>query len=97
MKQLVVALGLLLATSSGALALCVGVPDGPSSGYVANGMQQSLCLNGEVATDTAYRNRQVQIDSTLMNLQIQQQRQQFLAQQNRAMQMLPVMPAPSWP
>ena len=89
MKQIFVAVGLMLFTSSGAMALCVATPDGASSSYVTNGMRQSLCLNGELAADTAYRNRQVQIDSSLLTLQIQQQQQQFLAQQNRAMQMLP--------
>ena len=96
MKQLVVAIGLFLAAPSGAQALCVPVPDGASSAYVSNGMRQSLCLNGELAGDTAYRNRQVQIDSSLLNLQIQQQQQQFQALQNRAMQTLPGV-SPVWP
>lgn len=99
MKLLLVpslALG-LVAVALPAQAVCIPQPDGPQSAYVLNGQQQVLCLQGEIASDTARRNYEAQVNAQLQSQQMQLQQQRFQLQQHQALQMLPAVPVPSWP
>lgn len=67
MRTLIATL-LLVATTGAASAYCVAVPDDQSSGYVKNGLKKTICLNDEIADDTAIRNWQVQVNTALGQL-----------------------------
>lgn len=59
---------LLIATTGPASAYCVSVPDDQSSAYVRNGLRKTICLNDEIASNTARQNWQVEVNTALGNL-----------------------------
>lgn len=59
---------LLVATAGSASAYCVAVPDNQASAYVKNGLKKTICLNEEIAQNTAVRNWQVEVNSALGKL-----------------------------
>lgn len=67
MRTLIATL-LLIATTGAASAYCVSVPDGKSTDYVKNGIKKTICLNSEIAANTAQQNWQVQVNTALDQL-----------------------------
>ena len=59
---------LLVATAGSASAYCVAVPDDQSSAYVKNGLKKAICLNDEIAANTAIKNWQVEVNAALGRL-----------------------------
>lgn len=59
---------LLVATTGAASAYCVSVPDDQSTGYVRNNLKKTICLNNELAQDTAQKNWEVKVDTALSQL-----------------------------
>jgi hypothetical protein len=67
MRTLIATL-LLVATTGAASAYCVSVPDDQSSAYVRNGLKTTICLNNEIAANTAQQNWQVEVNTALGKL-----------------------------
>ena len=78
MLRLTLTLAMLLLGAGSAQALCVSQPDGAATHYVENNTAQALCLQRELAQQTASQATQARIDATLDNLQLDLQRQQQL-------------------
>lgn len=74
---MLVAIAVVLLATGAAEASCVSVPDDAASAYVRNGLRHSICLEGELARDTALKNFEVEVDATLDRLQRQQLQQKF--------------------
>jgi hypothetical protein len=94
MRNLIAAL--LLVTSAGAAnAYCVAVPDDASSAYVRNNLKTTICLNSEIARNTAVQNWQVEVDAALGQLD-----RNFVRDKLDAIQPAVVIPnpaTPAWP
>jgi hypothetical protein len=75
----------VITLTSGAEAYCFPVPDTAATGYVANGLDRTLCVQRELTQSTDARNRETAIDATLGKVQrdLQQQRFMLLQQQSR--------------
>lgn len=67
MRTLIATL-LLVATTGAASAYCVSVPDDKSSAYVKNGLRKTICLDNEIAQNTAQQNWQVEVNTALGKL-----------------------------
>jgi len=67
MRTLIASL-LLIASTGVASAYCVSVPDDKSSAYVKNGLRKTICLDNEIAQNTAAQNSQVQVNTALGQL-----------------------------
>ena len=67
MRTLIASL-LLIATTGAASAYCISMPDNQQSAYVKNGLNKTICLNGEIARDTAVKNWQVEVNAALGQL-----------------------------
>lgn len=80
MLRLIATLCFVLLGVTGAQALCASRPDGAATHYVENNTAQALCLQRELAQQTANQALQTQIETTLENLQIDLQRQQQMQQ-----------------
>lgn len=78
MTRLVLTLAIVLLCIAPVQALCVSRPDGAASHYVENNTAQALCLQRELAQQSAMQATQARIDATLNNLQLDLQRQQQL-------------------
>jgi len=93
MRTLIATL-LLVATSGGASAYCVSVPDDQSSAYVRNGLKKTICLNDAIAADTAQQNWQVEVNTALGKLD-----RDFVADRLDAIKpvTIPDPTKPSWP
>lgn len=95
MRTLIAAL-LLVATTGSASAYCVAVPDDQASAYVKNGLKQAICLNGEIAQNTATQNWQVEVNSALGKLD-----RDFVSNKLDAIRPVEMpdyaSPRPSWP
>ena len=63
-----IAILLLVATTSAASAYCLSAPDDKSTDYVKNGVKKTICLNNEIAASTAQQNWQVQVNTALGQL-----------------------------
>ena len=74
MRTLLVSAALLLASASGASALCPSVPDNASSYNVENNTARALCLQQELAQQTALDAQQAKIDAMIGNMQIEAER-----------------------
>jgi hypothetical protein len=68
MMRTLIATLLLVATTGAASAYCVSVPDDQSSAYVRNGLKKTICLNNEIAANTAQQNWQVEVNTALGKL-----------------------------
>jgi hypothetical protein len=84
MLRIVASIALLAASTSGASALCVSYPDDGGSNYVENRTAHMLCLQGELARETALAAEQARIDAELGNIRIELERQQQLILQQQA-------------
>lgn len=93
MRILVAAL-LLVATAGSASAYCVSVPDDQASAYVRNGLKKTICLNDELAADTARQNWQVEVNTALGKLD-----RDFVDNKLKAIQpvVIPDPLKPAWP
>ncbi|HHY49793.1 MAG TPA: hypothetical protein GYA10_08615 [Alphaproteobacteria bacterium] len=76
MQSLAAAAVMVLLATSGASALCVSRPDDAATGYTRNTTEQAVCLQRELAQETARAADDARIEAALGNLQIELQRQQ---------------------
>jgi hypothetical protein len=93
MRTLIAAL-LLMATTGAASAYCVSVPDDQSTAYVRNHTKRTICLNNELAADTAIKNWQVEVNTAIGKLD-----RDFVADKLDAIKPveIPSPGAPAWP
>jgi len=93
MRTLIATL-LLVATTGGASAYCVSVPDDQSSAYVRNNLKKTICLNNEIAATTAQQNWQVEVSTALGKLD-----RDFVADKLDAIKpmVIPDPSKPAWP
>jgi Skp family chaperone for outer membrane proteins len=75
----------VIALTSGAEAYCFPVPDNADTGYVANDLNRTLCIQRELSQSTEARNVQTQIDATLSKMQRDLQQQKFMLQQQQSL------------
>lgn len=93
MRTLIAAL-LLVVTTGAASAYCVSVPDDQSSAYVRNNLKKTICLNNEIARDTAVKNWQVEVNGALGKLD-----RDFVTDKLDAIRpvVIPAPATPTWP
>lgn len=82
MRTLLAAIAVLALTGT-ASAYCVAAPEDAQSGYVANNMQRTFCIQKELNQAAEQRRRQVELDATLHRLQRDLQQQKFMLQQQQ--------------
>ncbi len=82
-----IALLAVLALGSTAQAYCFPVPDTAQSGYVANDLNRTLCLQRELAGATEQRNLHNQLNATIGKLQRDALQQRFIIQQQQNFQL----------
>lgn len=80
-----IAIAALLALSTGAQAVCMPVPDTAASAYSQNNLNQTLCLQGEIAVDTNASANKALIDLKLQQMQRDLQQQKMQIQQLQTM------------
>lgn len=76
MRALVLAIAFIVGGSSAVSAFCQPQVDNSSTYNVENNTAQALCLQQELAQQTAYDAQQAKIDAMIGNMQIEAQRQQ---------------------
>lgn len=91
MRTLIAAL-LLAATTGAASAYCVSVPDDQSSAYLRNNLKKTICLNTEIARNTAVTNWQVEVNAALGKLD-----RDFVTDKLDAIKPAVVIPNPAMP
>jgi hypothetical protein len=73
-----------VAVSTGAQAYCFPVPDDASTGYVANDLKRTICIQDELAQSTNDRALKSGLNAALGKMQRDMQQQKFLLLQLQA-------------
>ncbi|MGV3491740.1 MAG: hypothetical protein ACO1OG_10505 [Devosia sp.] len=87
MRTLIAAIA-AIALASPAAAFCYGAPDTAETGYVGNNLARTICLQDELAADTASRIAQTQLNATLDQLQREALQRQLELQRLQAQQLI---------
>lgn len=89
-----IAILLLAATAGTANAYCISVPDDQSSAYVKNGLKKTICVNNEIARNTAVQNWKIEVDTALGKLD-----RDFVSDKLEAIKpfVIPDPSKPAWP